>query len=179
MTDSSSPQSPVFRTRLRTTDILKQRITARYQIVCSRKPWPQQKENLTRLTATTPSCPKGIMQFQHGTYEKNSTGALILTPFGVDGRQLLSDPCSGRTSVYTRYVQKETFKVRRSEAKMLRNWSLTLTEITEVRSFDRRLQQRPTSQPVLIRWESFKSHVSCLQASSNAAHTNVESYRGE
>lgn len=51
------------------------------------------------------------MQFQHGKFEKTENASLILTPFGVDGRQLLSDPCNSASSTYTRYVQKETFKV--------------------------------------------------------------------
>jgi hypothetical protein len=59
---------------------------------------------------TTPSCPKGILQFQHGTFEKTSNGSLILSPYGVDGRQLLSDPCGSPNTLYTRYVQKEIFK---------------------------------------------------------------------
>ena len=52
------------------------------------------------------------MQFQHGTFEKAaSNGSLILTPFGVDGRQLVSDPCRSKNSLYTRYTQVELFKV--------------------------------------------------------------------
>lgn len=66
---------------------------------------------LTPTTAAAaPNCPKGIMQWQHGTFEKTSDGKLHLTPFG-DGRQLLSDPCRYDTGVYTKYTQNETFKV--------------------------------------------------------------------
>lgn len=118
MTNLSSQHSPVFPTHLQKTGISKQHITAPFQIVCPCGINDATRGILIRLVATTPSCPKGILQFQHGTYEKNSTGALILNPFGVDGRQLLSDPCDSRTSVYTRYVQKETFKVRSFEAKI-------------------------------------------------------------
>ncbi|KAM3076889.1 Reversal of tor2 lethality [Clarireedia jacksonii] len=50
------------------------------------------------------------MQWQHGTYEENSDGSLTLTPFGVDGRQLLSAPCVANTATYTRYNQSETLK---------------------------------------------------------------------
>lgn len=57
------------------------------------------------------------MQFQHGTYVTvpgTDVVGLELTPFGVDGRQLLSDPCStaGKKglSAYTRYSQPETIK---------------------------------------------------------------------
>ncbi|KAI9761115.1 MAG: hypothetical protein M4579_001267 [Chaenotheca gracillima] len=59
---------------------------------------------------TKPSCPKGIMQFQHGKYTKESNGSLVLKPFSVDGRQLLSDPCSYENAIYTRYHQAEMFK---------------------------------------------------------------------
>ena len=50
------------------------------------------------------------MQFQHGSYTANSNGSLTLTPIAVDGRQLLSDPCTYSASVYTRYHQPELFK---------------------------------------------------------------------
>ncbi|KAL2815831.1 chaperone for protein-folding within the ER, fungal-domain-containing protein [Aspergillus cavernicola] len=56
-----------------------------------------------------PSCPQGIMQWQHGTYIIGSDGSLHLTPLVVDGRQLLSDPCSSPTGVYTRYNQTEKY----------------------------------------------------------------------
>ncbi|PMD20057.1 hypothetical protein NA56DRAFT_601944 [Hyaloscypha hepaticicola] len=59
---------------------------------------------------TKPSCPQAIMQFQHGTFVENADGSLSMSPFSVDGRQLLSDPCSGSTSTYTRYNQSETMK---------------------------------------------------------------------
>ena len=42
---------------------------------------------------------------------KNANGSLSLTPFGVDGRQLLSDPCNNDNAIYTRYNQSELFKV--------------------------------------------------------------------
>ncbi|KAL5340400.1 protein rot1 [Aspergillus crustosus] len=56
-----------------------------------------------------PSCPKGIMQWQHGTYTIGSDGSLHLTPIAVDGRQLLSDPCSSSKAMYTRYNQTEKY----------------------------------------------------------------------
>lgn len=59
---------------------------------------------------TDPLCPQGIVQWQHGTYAKNTNGSLTLTPFGVDGRQLLSDPCSSNNALFTRYNQIELFK---------------------------------------------------------------------
>ncbi|MCJ1232280.1 Reversal of tor2 lethality [Varicellaria rhodocarpa] len=59
---------------------------------------------------TTPTCPQGIMQYQHGTFKKAANGSLFLTPFGVDGRQLLSSPCAYQNSIYTRYNQSEYFQ---------------------------------------------------------------------
>ena len=67
---------------------------------------------LTCYQATDPSCPQGIVQWQHGTYTNNANGSLTLTPFGVDGRQLLSDPCNNANAVFTRYDQIELFKVQ-------------------------------------------------------------------
>lgn len=67
---------------------------------------------LNRSLATDPSCPQGVVQWQHGTYAKNTNGSLTLTPFAVDGRQLLSDPCNSNNAVFTRYHQTELFKVQ-------------------------------------------------------------------
>jgi Chaperone for protein-folding within the ER, fungal len=52
------------------------------------------------------------MQFQHGSYTKASNGSLVLTPIAVDGRQLLSDPCTDTNAIYTRWNVTEVFKVR-------------------------------------------------------------------
>ncbi|KAH9845110.1 protein rot1-like [Teratosphaeria destructans] len=54
-----------------------------------------------------PNCPSGIMQWQHGNWYMASNGSLILTPIAVDGRQLLSQPCTYKQSIYTRYNQSE------------------------------------------------------------------------
>ncbi|KIW34080.1 uncharacterized protein PV07_00880 [Cladophialophora immunda] len=59
---------------------------------------------------TTPQCPSSIMQWQHGTYSLPGNGSIVLTPFGVDGRQLTSAPCSYDNAVYIRYEQPELFK---------------------------------------------------------------------
>lgn len=59
---------------------------------------------------SNPECPKGIIQWQHGVYEKQLNGSLILEPFAVDGRQLYSDPCRAKNSIYTRYNQTELFE---------------------------------------------------------------------
>jgi hypothetical protein len=57
-----------------------------------------------------PSCPQGIMQWQHGKFEKLPNGSLTLDPFEVDGRQLLSDPCHQDHAVLTRFIQPQLFK---------------------------------------------------------------------
>lgn len=51
------------------------------------------------------------MQFQHGTYTRAANGSLTLSPIAVDGRQLLSNPCSYDSAVFTRYNQTEMFLV--------------------------------------------------------------------
>lgn len=50
------------------------------------------------------------MQWQHGTYSLPGNGSLVLTPFGVDGRQLTSTPCSYSDAIYIRYEQPELMK---------------------------------------------------------------------
>ncbi|RMZ76806.1 hypothetical protein DV738_g4682, partial [Chaetothyriales sp. CBS 135597] len=56
---------------------------------------------------TTPSCPSSVLQWQHGTYSVAANGSITLTPFSVDGRQVMSSPCSYDDAVYTRYYQAE------------------------------------------------------------------------
>lgn len=50
------------------------------------------------------------MQWQHGTYSLPGDGSIVMTPFGVDGRQLTSTPCKYDQAVYIRYNQPETMK---------------------------------------------------------------------
>ncbi len=50
------------------------------------------------------------MQFQHGTYSLPGNGSITLAPFGVDGRQLTSSPCSYEDAIYIRYEQPELFQ---------------------------------------------------------------------
>ncbi|CAI7596865.1 unnamed protein product [Penicillium pancosmium] len=59
---------------------------------------------------TDPSCPSGIMQFQHGSYSVSADGSMKLHPIASDGRQLLSEPCLKNTASYTRYNNTESFK---------------------------------------------------------------------
>lgn len=56
------------------------------------------------------SCPKAVLQWEHGSYEVTSDEKIVLTPITVDGRQLLSDPCSDKgISTYSRYSTNTTF----------------------------------------------------------------------
>ena len=50
------------------------------------------------------------MQWQHGTYSLPGNGSIVLQPFGVDGRQLMSSPCSYDEAIYIRYEQPELMK---------------------------------------------------------------------
>ncbi|KAJ5263866.1 hypothetical protein N7478_011471 [Penicillium angulare] len=70
------------------------------------------EEALFRAIAnpTDPSCPSGILRWQHGSYILLSDGSLTLTPIKVDGRQLVSEPCNQDTGTYTRYNNTEHFK---------------------------------------------------------------------
>ncbi|OSS47635.1 hypothetical protein B5807_07207 [Epicoccum nigrum] len=61
---------------------------------------------------TDPKCPRGIIQWQHGKFAKAADGSLKLDPIKVDGRQMYSDPCQYKNSVYTRYNATETFQAR-------------------------------------------------------------------
>lgn len=71
---------------------------------------PRRHSKLTARPASRPTCPQGIMQFQHGSYTKAPNSSLLLTPIAVDGRQLKSDPCSSDQARLTRYAQFELFQ---------------------------------------------------------------------
>ncbi|KIV93733.1 hypothetical protein PV10_04927 [Exophiala mesophila] len=64
---------------------------------------------------TTPQCPSAVLQWQHGTYTIGADGSINMTPFGVDGRQLTSSPCSYDEAIYIRYDQPE--KMERYEVR--------------------------------------------------------------
>ncbi|TGZ82596.1 hypothetical protein EX30DRAFT_370660 [Ascodesmis nigricans] len=57
-----------------------------------------------------PSCPRALLQFQHGRYTLHSNLSLVLHPIATDGRQLLSDPCLYKTSIYTRFNATSVMK---------------------------------------------------------------------
>ncbi|KAF9734623.1 hypothetical protein PMIN06_009970 [Paraphaeosphaeria minitans] len=59
---------------------------------------------------SNPSCPKGIIQWQHGSFKKLDNGSLALAPIKDDGRQLYSDPCTYKNAIYTRYNTTELFE---------------------------------------------------------------------
>lgn len=61
------------------------------------------------------------MQWQHGTYSLPGNGSLLLSPIAVDGRQLLSSPCTFDSAVYTRYDQPELLKSYATETDKFHN----------------------------------------------------------
>ncbi|KAG5518867.1 hypothetical protein PMAC_002398 [Pneumocystis sp. 'macacae'] len=67
------------------------------------------EESLYRVSSnpTVPECSISVMQWQHGTFQKLDNGSLLLNPFPNDGRQILSNPCLGMTSRYTRFSVRE------------------------------------------------------------------------
>lgn len=72
------------------------------------------EEALYQITSnpSTPKCPAAALTFQHGKFEVNGSNSLILHPFKVDGRQLVSDPCNqtNEEAEYTRYSQTEIYE---------------------------------------------------------------------
>jgi hypothetical protein len=50
------------------------------------------------------------MQWQHGVYSLPGNGSIILEPIAVDGRQLLSSPCTYENAIYTRFDQPVLLK---------------------------------------------------------------------
>ncbi|KAF8416165.1 chaperone for protein-folding within the ER, fungal-domain-containing protein [Tirmania nivea] len=65
---------------------------------------------ITISNPTEPSCPKALLQYQHGTYTLPPNGSLVLHPIAADGRQLLSDPCIFKKAVYAKFNVTEVFK---------------------------------------------------------------------
>ncbi|CAE6337105.1 unnamed protein product [Rhizoctonia solani] len=57
--------------------------------------------------ASHPQCIKGIIIFQHGTFQFNPNGSLSLTPFWQDGRIQVQDPCAAVSNIITLYNQTE------------------------------------------------------------------------
>lgn len=58
------------------------------------------------------SCPTAVLQWEHGTYTKQSNGTIVLDAIRVDGRQLLSDPCNDDgVSTYSRYSSNTSFSL--------------------------------------------------------------------
>lgn len=131
------------------------------------------------------------MQWQHGTYVIYSNGSVVLTPFAVDGRQLLSEPCASDASVYTRYNQTETFEVLTIHCTLLDPTPFTLTlalassfcqvltviPATALRSPRRPLPQHPTPKHLRVRRHTNGPHVPGLLASTNASYNHPEPHR--
>ena len=110
MTKCSNQTLLAYHIRLQMMDTTKRLTIALYPAV--KNPGQDSNNWYWFFSASMPQCPKGIIQWQHGTFSKASNGSLTLTPFGVDGRQLLSNPCAYKQSIYTRYNQSEYFQVR-------------------------------------------------------------------
>ena len=82
------------------------------------------------------------MQWQHGAYTLFRNGSLFLDPIAVDGRQLVSDPCTLDTGMYSRYNQSELFKVL--SAHTFNSCYIYFTDTNPVvRRFDRPLPRCP------------------------------------
>ena len=60
---------------------------------------------------SNPQCPQGLLQWQHGNYVVNASGSIYMMPIMVDGRQLISDPCTSDNALYLRYNQSELMAV--------------------------------------------------------------------
>lgn len=69
------------------------------------------EESIYQVTsnAKDPTCPSAVLIFQHGKYEVLKNNSIVLKPFEVDGRQLLSAPCNDSKSTYSRYNQTEQY----------------------------------------------------------------------
>lgn len=76
---------------------------------------------------TTPSCPTGVLQWAHGTYELTTSGGISLVPIAVDGRQLISEPCVSSVSTYIRFSTNDTMQSYSIALDAYRaEWKLTL-----------------------------------------------------
>lgn len=126
------------------------------------------------------------MQFQHGTFTRAANGSLILTPFAVDGRQLMSDPCKFNNAVYTRYNQPELFKVCIPispqchlflliiSLKILANERVHPPSFKALRSLHRPLPRHPPPQPLQARRLPNEPHVPRFPPTPDASHANHE-----
>lgn len=50
-----------------------------------------------------PNCIKGVVVWQHGTYEWLSNGSIVGNPFAVDGRIQIQDPCAAQSNVILQF----------------------------------------------------------------------------
>jgi len=117
-----------------------------------------------------------MMQWQHGSYNVLSNGSLQLTPIAEDGRQLMSDPCNFKTSIYTAYNQSELMQVcelKRDAITMLSQ----MLRVLVVRSSARSISQDHASESVPIRWLSFAADVSSVCNTSNVSNFRATSHQ--
>jgi len=108
-----------------------------------------------------------------------SNGTLILTPIKVDGRQIYSEPCKYKMSIYTRYNQTETYKVgihlvyRAVPAVEVAN-GYPPHPPTVVRNSYGRTSRKETTQPLPVRRRANEPHVPGVQPATNATYFDSE-----
>lgn len=77
-----------------------------------------------------PQCPSGVLQWAHGTYTLAADGSILMVPIPVDGRQLVSAPCTSSDSQYIRFSGNETMQSYSIELDSYRGeWKLTLNRL--------------------------------------------------
>lgn len=52
---------------------------------------------------TQPNCIKAVLIWQHGTWDYLSNGSIVATPFAVDGRIQIQDPCARQSNVIMQF----------------------------------------------------------------------------
>jgi len=57
-----------------------------------------------------PTCIIGVVQWQHGTYQLEPNGSIILNPFATDGRQQVQDMCAAKSNIIQQFNQTTLFQ---------------------------------------------------------------------
>jgi len=64
---------------------------------------------------SNPNCVKGVIQWQHGTYQPLANGTLLLNPIASDGRQQVQDTCAAVSNIIQQFNSTErmqTWEIR-------------------------------------------------------------------
>jgi len=64
---------------------------------------------------SNPNCVKGVIQWQHGTYQPLANGTLLLEPIASDGRQQVQDTCAAVSNIIQQFNVSErmqTWEIR-------------------------------------------------------------------